>query len=448
MAIPHYLKSGEVARLFPVLSTTSKEGRTTSVVLACMSKVDEFGQEMCSTLGRRVGKTTRIDTYTEVVFDEGAAAKGDRPDGLVVLRTGGREWRALVETKVGNSTLSSEQVERYRALAKRVGLDAVITISNQFTADAKLHPNEEVRKSKSKIPVFHWSWMSILTTCDLLLSNEEVADADQFTLLNELRRFLSHDSAGVRGFERMPPEWSELNKLVSAGGAPQVKSGIVVSSVEAWHQETRDLSLILSRATDSRVRQKLPRSFRNDVALRTKSDAKKLCEEFILSAEFDINDAVSSLKVIADVRRRSIDVGMDIKAPDDRVSTKARTNWLIRQLKTKLVDDVHVRLFWPGRAMATQFPLSTLQSDILVASSEREHLSVSSFHVLLSRRLGVRFTQQVNFISDLEMVVPLFYEEVGQHLRAWKRPPPRIRSETVDIEAIEAQANVASERLD
>ena len=33
---PDYLLQGEAARLFPVLATTSKEGRTTSIVLACI----------------------------------------------------------------------------------------------------------------------------------------------------------------------------------------------------------------------------------------------------------------------------------------------------------------------------------------------------------------------------------------------------------------------------
>src|SRR6056297_1183533 len=40
---PDYLVQGEAARLFPVLATTSKEGRTTSILLGCISKIDEFG---------------------------------------------------------------------------------------------------------------------------------------------------------------------------------------------------------------------------------------------------------------------------------------------------------------------------------------------------------------------------------------------------------------------
>ena len=163
--LPEYLKQGEVARLFPVLSTTSKEGRTTSIVLACLSKIEEFGKSLLGTVGQRVGKLSRIETYTEVGFKEQPNEQKDRPDGLIVLKIGSREWRALVEAKVGNNDLDSGQIERYRALAKDNGIDCVITISNQFATNPADHPLESVRKSRSKIPVENPSFPLVLDAC-------------------------------------------------------------------------------------------------------------------------------------------------------------------------------------------------------------------------------------------------------------------------------------------
>lgn len=228
---PDYLVQGEVARLFPVLATTSKEGRTTSIVLACISKIEEFGAELLNSVGKRVGKRSIIETYTEIVFKNEKIKLKDRPDGLIVLRSGSTEWRALVEAKVGNAEIVADQVEKYREIAKEHGIDCVITISNQFATLPEHHPVEEVRKSRSKIPVFHWSWMSILTTTDLLLNQDGIADQDQMILLNELRRFLTHESAGVKGFDRMPAEWSEINRLVSAGGKIPAKSNEALRNV-------------------------------------------------------------------------------------------------------------------------------------------------------------------------------------------------------------------------
>jgi hypothetical protein len=221
--LPGFLKQGEAARLFPVLSTTSKEGRATSILLSCLDKVDEFAAVQLKTLGLRPGKRTSVQSYTEVVFND-STQKNKRPDGLIVVSTGVQKKHYLVEAKIGNAALDASQIESYMRICKEKKLDGVITISNQYSSSPDIHPLEEVRKIKIKVPVYHWSWMSLLTTIDLMVSNEEVADNDQLLLMNELRRFLSHDSTGVKGFDRMPPEWSDVNKTLANQGKLSTRS--------------------------------------------------------------------------------------------------------------------------------------------------------------------------------------------------------------------------------
>ncbi|MDF0603914.1 hypothetical protein P1J78_24685 [Psychromarinibacter sp. C21-152] len=425
--LPEYLIQGEAARLFPVLSTTSKEGRTTSILLACLSRIEEFGALLLSSVGQRVGKRASITAFTEVCFKNQSSSIKERPDGLIVLRVGSREWRALVEAKVGNAELKPDQIERYRILAKDNGIDCVITVSNQFATKPGSHPVEEVRRSRSKVPVYHWSWMHVLTEADLLLSQESVGDTDQRFLLNELRRFLSHESAGVRGFDRMPSSWTELNRLVSSGGVIGTKSVEAQEVIQAWHQETRDLSLILSRMTGTAVMEKLPKKHRNDPAQRMKDEYTLLRERTQLVSCLDVPDAAAPIDVVADITRRCIDVGMTLKAPADRKSSKARVNWLLRQIKVEKADDLYVRLMWPGASEPTQFLVSDLRDNVGICEEGKEHLTTHGFHIFLSRRLGARFTQQVNFISDLEAIVPAFYGEVGANLSAWKAPAPKIK---------------------
>ena len=88
--LPEYLDRGEKARLFPVLSDKSQEGRCTSIFLSCLSHVHEFGEQMLKSVGQRVGKRASIVTYTEITF---AGPNDDRPDGLIVLKVGKREWK-------------------------------------------------------------------------------------------------------------------------------------------------------------------------------------------------------------------------------------------------------------------------------------------------------------------------------------------------------------------
>lgn len=446
MSLPEYVLQGEHARLFPVLSTNSKEGRTTSVFLSCLAGIKEFRAELLRSVGGRLGKTSRTECFTEVVLKHDKETGNDRPDGLIVVKTGKKEWRALIETKIGTAALNPDQIEKYRAVAKAHCIDCVITISNQFASLPSNHPLEETRKSKSKVPVFHWSWMFIMTQADLLLSAGQVADEDQLFILREFRRFLLHESAGVKGFSRMPPEWAELNKIVSAGGRILQKSPEAQATIAAWFQETKDLSLILSRQVETTVTERLRRAVANDVATREKEAAELLREHKCLNVEFDIPNAASPLVVTADLLRRTVDIGMWLRAPTDRQSSKARVNWLLRQIKTNKTEHLHIRLQWPGRSEDTQFSFAELSDDAGRVETGKEGLQVSSFFVFNAKRLGGRFIQQSNFIGDLEEIVPEFYREIGQGLREWRPPAPKIKksretSDDVSVEALEEDAD-------
>lgn len=340
--IPSYLVQGEAARLFPVLSNVSKEGRTTSIVLACIAKVPDFAAKLLFPIGIKVGARTQITSFTEVVF---SSDLGDsvRPDGLIILGSRNSKWRALVEAKVGSSDIVTEQIERYRVLARENQIDCVLTISNQFATRPEAHPVEEIRRSRSRVPVFHWSWMFILTTADLLLTHDVIQDRSQRDLLNELRKFLSHESAGVKGFDKMPREWGDLNKLVASGGTIPAKYDVAEAVIDAWHQETRDLSLILSRLTGTAVVERLSRKHAADQRVRRLDELARLRKYKSLYCEFEIPGSASAIEVLADIPRRTIDVSMSVRAPTDRKSAKARVNWLLRQLKSSDMGDLHIR---------------------------------------------------------------------------------------------------------
>lgn len=53
--LPPHLAKGEITRLFPVLSTTLKEIRATSILLAYLSNVDEIAREFLASAGQRLG---------------------------------------------------------------------------------------------------------------------------------------------------------------------------------------------------------------------------------------------------------------------------------------------------------------------------------------------------------------------------------------------------------
>ncbi len=128
--------------------------------------------------------------------------------------------------------------------------------------------------------------------------------------------------------------------------------------------------------------------------------------------------------------------GEERRAPSDKQSTKARLNWLLRQLKTAPETDLYIRLHWPGRGAHTQHTLAELRENPDLASENHRDKQAHSFEICMLRQLAGRFAQRKNFIADVEQAVPAFYETVGQHLRAYQSPAPRIREDRSDPDSV------------
>ena len=95
--------------------------------------------------------------------------------------------------------------------------------------------------------------------------------------------------------------------------------------------------------------------------------------------------------------------------------------------------------------------MSPEPSDPTVCEKDKNGLQVTKFHIFISRRVGAKFTQQVNFIKELEDVVPFFYREIGQNLQEWRKPPPKIksdRSEADDVSVSELKDDAESDGLE
>ena len=417
------LKQGEPARLFPVpAGKAAQERHTTSVFLACLSLVPALGRALVEPLGQRVGVSSRIQTFTEVGLDSGA--EGHRPDGLIAISTGKKEpWMALVEAKVQRSKLDRDQVESYLKLASVNGIDALITVSNDFAAVPSHHPLHITRLPKNVL-LFHWSWTSVLTHAKLL-KEQGVDDSEQHAVLSEFVRFLEHENSGVMGLDSMGPSWKDLVASAVAGAPLARTSDQVVDTVGTWHQETRDLALQLTEAVNANVSIGLSRAHRGSSGKRIEDDAAVLSRDQELRARYEVPDAASPITVVANLRGRTIEVSMQVPAPADRKSTSARVNWLLRQLP-KEGEELHIRASWPRRSTTTQASLASIREDPSVLQIEDRSLAPTSFEVKLVRNAVGRFSQPKRFVEELEKAVRSFYEQVGQRLKRWQPAAPRI----------------------
>tara|TARA_R100000935_G_C2826305_1_gene162494 strand:+ start:411 stop:1769 length:1359 start_codon:yes stop_codon:yes gene_type:complete len=438
MPRPDYLTGGEPARLIPITADSARELKSVSVLMAGLRSVFELRQSLLKSLGVRVGTSATLEAWTEVVFqneDKKAVNNKDRPDGLLILRTGKREWRALIEAKVGNETIGEEQVSRYLQQAKNHKLDAVITITNQFAALPTHHPVKLPKNATKSVALFHWSWAFIRTQCQLLLKNDGVEDEDQVFILSEILRYLESDRSGISHFDQMNAEWKDVVNKVKSNAPLAKTSDEVQNTIAAWHQEQRDLCLIMSRLTGSDVSLKLKNDHRLDPSMRLKDDADAFCKTSALHCALNIINSAADLEVTADLQRRMIYCSMRLTAPRDKQSTKARVNWLLRQLKKTEPAGFFIRANRPGKAETTYQTLKDLRDSPELLESGTSNSAATTLEVVYEVDLAGKFSGRKVFVEELEKAVPHFYHEAGQLLKAWTPPPPKISKADGELKA-------------
>ncbi len=422
---PECLESGELARLVPVAS--KPEQKNTSVTCAILMAVEEFSEALLGQLGAPTGKRAKIQVWLEPVFKSANKDSKDRPDALIIVNNGRREWRALVETKTKNADLQSEQVERYLDIAKVQGIEAVITISNQFVATPSQSPCVEINKQKlKKVNLFHWSWSYLETEAKIQLSKSAVSDPDQAYILQEYVRYLEHDSAGISEFEQMGKEWVEACKLYFAQSTPDKKSPLISAVVSDWDELMRCTALSMSRNLETNVTTVLTANERKNPRSRREDMERSFLNSGKLISKLEVPDAASHLTVEADLKSRSVIVSMEVGAPTDKKRAPATINWLLRQLSKTEDGSLMLVAKWPRRSQETTAELSAVRDDVeKLLIDGRKDLLPRVFEIKAVSDLGGKFTQRRNFVPELVSCVTKFYEAVGQHIIPWQAQPPK-----------------------
>ena len=433
--------NGLRAALFPALSEGSKEKRAVSILLACMEQVPEFAKSLLQGQGAPLSKKSRLTAWTEA----GKVGQKDapRPDGRIEVKgLRGQSWVALLEAKIGKAALRTDQIGSYLDECRVSHADALITISNDFAVLTDHHPTYQGKIPKG-VNLLHWSWSSILTKCRLLSEGDEIEDRDHKWVIDHLARFLSHPSTGVTRFDRMPASWKEISDSIATGASIR-GSAAALEVAAAWIQETRDLGLRLTELLQNPVPVKLTRPEKDDPGLLTNRVLDRLCTEQLLHIEYLIPDSVSPLKVIADLRGKTFSIGMTTNVAEDRKTTKARVNWLLRQLKRTQDSAVHIRAIY-GRSRNVQFSLERVREDPDILANSNPKILPRQFEVKLIVDVGRRMAGAKTFVQTLEDLVIRFYDEAGQYLRPWVPRAPKVTKRDIDIDkGIEVETRLSS----
>jgi hypothetical protein len=424
-----------IARLIPITSATgveAKERNAASALLAVLSSVEEFGRALLRPLGAPAG---RIDAYTEVPFKI-ADGRSLRADGLIGVTRAGRTWWALVECKIGDQQLTADQMDGYLDLAKESGIDAVLSISNQYQTLSSDYPVPVDRKKLKKVALHHWSWVHVLTEAEVQKQFRGVKDRDQAYILGELIRFLSDPRSGVVVFDDMGPNWTAVREGARVHTLRR-NDPAVAAVANRWDELLRYLSLDLTKDLGRDVRQSIGRD-ESAPGSRQQGLRDSLSKSGRLYATLHIPDTAGPLTITADLATRQIILSTELDAPRDGQS-RGRISWLLRQLQQAPADlTVEARFSRTSATLGALLGAVRADPSLLLPEKGKE---IRAFRLTLARDVGLnRATGRGSFIDSVVASTKSFYRDVLQNLTAWKPRAPRLREESAPIIAPDADA--------
>jgi len=420
------------ARLIPLLKT-GDEMALTSIFLSAVRLVKEFRNLVFKNI--KLPKSGKFYYLTEVCFPE---LSKNRIDGLIVIIKSGKISNAVIfEMKKESNNIELKQLSDYIALAQKLRIPNVVTVSNQYVSDPSESP-VNIRIPK-KINLFHFSWTYLLTLGRILLYKNEnnIADEDQVEIMKEVLFYLESEKSGVKGFNRMSVEWKTLTENILAHKAIRESDKTLHTAILSWYQEEKDMALKLSRELGLLVKGKS----RNKDSI--KSDAKYVIKHNSIKTKISVKDAVSDIIVEADFEKKNLKMSVTISCPETGTNT-SKVNWLIKQLENgkKKSPQPFDRLYsstyiTAGIKYARSGRTEELKNyDALKRIPKQEE--INGFKLYAVQNLGSKFTSQKGFITAIEGFLLDFYDAYVQYLTNWTKPAPKIEpSKNIHNEELE-----------
>jgi len=399
------------ASLFPIGKSTD-EVSTTSIFLASLKAVKEYREELIKNIGVKkiINKNIDLHIYTEVSSE----TKEDRPDGLIVLTSGRKnpiiEWMCLVEVKVGNNKIDDTQIERYIDYATGLGIESILTISNQLVSDVT-ESIVKTKKAKKFKNLFHWSWTYLAVEAKRLLLNDTIEDEDHIYLLSELRRYFDKNS-NIKNFNTMESTWKDATKKVLEHGYNEkVDDETIQFIINSYKQEEQDISYQLTDKTGHYVKFKLGKNDREEELINMIQKEKKLTSTYYIK-----NYEKQCFNLELDLISRTLRCSMEISFKNGKA--QAQTSKLLNSIPDPAVsDDIKIKACYLRKKQTNYISLSTL----LTEQEKKETYStvnkdygdeIRSFELIIIDDLGADLYKNKIIVQKMETLAELFLTKV------------------------------------
>jgi len=420
-----FVKDGQIilrpARLIPTLKT-GDEGALTSIILSSIKLVKEFRDQVFKDL--KLSRNGKVYYYTEVGFPE--LDEKSRIDGLVIIiKSGVIKEAAFFEMKNKNNGIDKAQIEKYLKLSRDLGVNKLVTVSNEFVANHTHSPIDV--KTPKNILLYHFSWTYLITKAQLLLFKNElnIEDEDQVDIMKEVLAYMDSPVSGVSGFNKMKPEWKQLSDNIRAQVPLKVSDEYISNAVLSWHQEEKDMALLMSRKLGVLVKAS-PKS--ND---SIKNDVRKVCKDNTMHGLLSVKNSVSDIKIKLEFERRSVMMSIKVTPPMNK-GTVARISWINRQLENcrkkdeELFNTLENKIWVEADVKFARENLKVKFTDLEPLLEDSKGKEIQAFNIVLIDGFGGNFSSTKKFIQLIETLVLNYYEGIVQYMSNWTPPAPKL----------------------
>lgn len=399
------------ARLFPS-GNTDHEVPTTSIFLASLCAVKEYREGLLKALGVNKIKTRNVNLYAYTELEN--SKKEERPDGLLVITSGKHEpvieWAAFIEAKVGKNSICEEQISRYVEFGKEIGINTIITISNEMVT----FPTDSTVSTRRRTFVLnHWSWKYLSVMANKLVRDNAVEDEDHIYILQELRRYIDNHK-NLRSHNHMGSDWSEsVSKIHSLEFNGKIDASTLSYLTSTFKQEEKDIGLELTDTSNYLVELGVKQG-------REESLGKMLQEKKTITTPFVINSNKSNqFRIETDFIRQEIRCYTNLII--DKGKAQAQTSALLKRLDQAGVgasDYIFVKAYYIRRkSVSNEITLTQLLNErengepysILDKTMGDE---VKEFEIKTKDLLGRDFSGSKSFIVKIEKIASRFLQQV------------------------------------
>ena len=401
------------SRLFPN-GNSDNEVATTSIFLSSLCAVKEYREELLSEIGVKKIRNQNVNLYAYTELDN--ITSEERPDGLLVVTSGKLnpiiEWACFVEVKVGSNLLEESQVDRYATFAREVGINNIITISNELVTCPLDGP---IKLRKRSFNLYHWSWAFLKVSALRLIRSNAIEDEDHIFILQELRKFIDGHKR-LNNYVNMGKDWKDaVTKVHSHSIEQKIDIDSLEHIVDSYIQEEKDISLQLTAQSGIHI-ELITKGDRKEAVAKMLQTKKTITSQFMLD-----KDKNNSFFIDIDFIRQEVRCYTHITVSTGKA--QAQTTKLIKLFEddSGCTDDILVNAFYiRNRSNYSDTSLASLleekhQSEPYGVIDKSLGDEIKFFEVKTRDLLGRDFKSTKNFIVKLESVAYRFLMQVVIH---------------------------------